>query len=185
MLAQHARETWVWWRLPEPSPRKTVFADLIESEPHGVAWHTPEETRRLLDLMSPVNLAKVEQAQTRNRKVVGAIYKRTRADRNGEKTQRAEIRFDDIAGCLRTPAGGSSRQTIMIVEGAEIRSRLLSPREAARLMGLPDGYKLPSRYNEAYHLAGDGVAVPVVSYLTAHIIEPILFHNQTSRKKAA
>eukprot|EP01030_Chromulinospumella_sphaerica_P002099 gene2099-2053_t len=28
---------------------------------------------------------------------------------------------------------------------------------AARLMGLPDDYKLPEKYNEAYHLLGDGV----------------------------
>ena len=65
-------------------------------------------------------------------------------------------------GCLRTPSGGSSRQTIMIVEDEQVRSRLLSPREAARLMGLPDSYELPENYNEAYHLAGDGVVVPVV-----------------------
>jgi DNA (cytosine-5)-methyltransferase 1 len=62
----------------------------------------------------------------------------------------------------------------MIVEGALVRSRLLSPREAARLMGLADDYVLPRNYNEAYHLAGDGVAVPVVRFLAAHILEPIL-----------
>jgi DNA (cytosine-5)-methyltransferase 1 len=39
-------------------------------------------------------------------------------------------------------------------------------------MGLPDSYKLPGRYNEAYHIAGDGVAVPVVAHLARHIIEP-------------
>ena len=43
----------------------------------------------------------------------------------------------------------------MIVEGESVLSRLLSPQEAARLMGLPDDYVLPSNYNEAYHLAGD------------------------------
>ena len=62
----------------------------------------------------------------------------------------------------------------MIVDGAAIRSRLLSPREAARLMGLPDSYKLPENYNEAYHLAGDGVVVPVVRFLAAHLLEPLL-----------
>jgi site-specific DNA-cytosine methylase len=28
--------------------------------------------------------------------------------------------------------------------------------------------------NETYHLAGDGVAVPVVRFLAAHILEPII-----------
>ena len=54
------------------------------------------------------------------------------------------------------------------------RSRLMSARETARLMGLDEEYQLPSRYNEAYHLTGDGVAVPVVKYLANHIIEPFL-----------
>ena len=94
--------------------------------------------------------------------------------RSGGKAQRAEVRFDDIAGCLRVPTGGSSRQTIVIVEGASVRSRLLSPREAARLMGLSDDYLLPSNYNDAYGLMGDGVVVPSVRYLAEHILEPVL-----------
>ena len=49
--------------------------------------------------------------------MVGAVYRRTRPDENGIKRQRAEVRFDDVAGCLRTPAGGSSRQIILVVEG--------------------------------------------------------------------
>ena len=112
--------------------------------------------------------------------MVGGIYRRTRTDGDGAKVQRAEIRFDDIAGCLRTPAGGSSRQSIMIVQGSTVRSRLLSPREAARLMGLPEDYVLPENYNEAYHLVGDGVVVPVIRFLAAHILEPIL----ASRRRA-
>lgn len=106
--------------------------------------------------------------------MVGAIYKRTRIDETGEKVQRAEVRFDDVAGCLRTPAGGSSRQVILVVDGDRIRSRLISSRETARLMGLPDDYKLPKNYNEAYHLTGDGVAVDVVRHLAHHIFEPLL-----------
>lgn len=41
-------------------------------------------------------------------------------------------------------------------------------------MGLPDSYKLPNRYNEAYHLTGDGVVVSVVRHLAAHLFEPVL-----------
>ncbi|GAB3116847.1 hypothetical protein GCM10027256_03030 [Novispirillum itersonii subsp. nipponicum] len=126
--------------------------------------------------MNPLHLGKVEAAKKAGRRVVGGVYKRTRIE-NGVKMQRAEVRFDELAGCLRTPGGGSSRQSIILVEGARVRSRLLSPREAARLMGLPDTYLLPSKYNEAYHLAGDGVAVPVVRWLAAQLFEPILASN--------
>lgn len=179
-LSKRAQAAWTWWRLPPPPVRNTTFSDLIEETPKGVEWHTQEETKHLLSLMSSVNLAKVEAAKRAGRRMVGGIYRRTRTDGEGTKVQRAEIRFDDIAGCLRTPAGGSSRQSIMIVQGSMVRSRLLSPREAARLMGLPEDYVLPENYNQAYHLVGDGVAVPVIRFLAAHILEPIL----ASRRRA-
>jgi len=179
-LPQRSKEAWLWWNLPAPPPRQSTFADVIESEPYGVLWRTAAETTRLLALMSPVNLEKVAQAKAAKRRMIGGIYRRTRRDKNGRRAQRAEIRFDGVAGCLRTPAGGSSRQSIMIVEGESVRSRLLTPREAARLMGLPDSFKLPEKYNQAYHLSGDGVAVPVVRYLAAHILEPLL--ENRSRK---
>lgn len=164
---------WLWWNLPTPPARNTCFADLIEEKPTSVDWHTTEETEALLRMMSPVNLAKVEAAKRAERRMVGAVYKRTRRDEAG-KGVRAEVRFDDVAGCLRTPAGGSSRQTILVVEDRRIRSRLISARETARLMGLPDDYRLPKAYNEAYHLTGDGVAVPVVRFLAHHLLEPVL-----------
>ena len=176
-LSARAERDWLWWRLPDPPRRNTRLIDVIEDEPRSVRWRTPEETRRLLSLMAEIHLQKIERARREERRLVGAVYKRTRQDRHGAKTQRAEVRFDDIAGCLRTPAGGSSRQSLVIVEGESVRSRLLSSREAARLMGLPDSYALPERYNDAYHLVGDGVVAPVVRHLAEHLLEPILRAN--------
>lgn len=178
-LSGRAAAKWLWWTLPAPPIRTSIFADVIEEKPEGVAWHTPEQTAKLLGMMSPINRKKVADAQKSGRLMVGGVYKRTRLDENGQKAQRAEVRFDDVAGCLRTPSGGSSRQSILVVKGKTVRSRLLSPREAARLMGLPDSYKLPKNYNEAYHLAGDGVAVPVVRYLAANLLEPLLGAGET------
>jgi DNA (cytosine-5)-methyltransferase 1 len=40
-------------------------------------------------------------------------------------------------------------------------------------MGVPDTYPLPSNYNDAYHLFGDGLAVPVVSWLNRHLLWPL------------
>src|SRR5690606_3019055 len=100
--------------------------------------------------------------------------------------QRVEVRFDDVSGCLRTPGGGSSRQTIFVVDGKTVRSRLISARETARLMGLPDEYKLPARYNDAYHLTGDGVVVNVIKYLAEKVLEPHLKRvaSQTAKSPA-
>ncbi len=184
-LPRAARTAWIWWKLAAPPRRNRRFAQIIEDAPLDVSWNTPEQTRTLLEMMSPVNLAKVEKAKRMKRLMVGSLYKRTRVDRDSVRVQRAEVRFDDVAGCLRTPGGGSSRQSIIVVQGNQIRSRLLSPRETARLMGLPDSYMLPANYNEAYHLTGDGVAVPVVRYLAQHIIEPLLRNMQLAVEPAA
>ncbi len=184
-LSEMAKRNWLWWNPPAPSTRTSVFADLIEDSPVGVEWHTPAETARILAMMVPLHRRKVEAAKMAGKRCVGTIYKRTRVDSQGGRHQRAEVRFDDIAGCLRTPAGGSSRQIILVVEGKSVRSRLVSARETARLMGLPDSYVLPSNYNEAYHLTGDGVAVPVVRHLAAHLLEPILIHEPSRQTKAA
>lgn len=185
-LSSNSQASWIWWSLPAPPVRTSIFADLVEDTPQGVAWHTAEQTQTLLGLMNPLNLAKVQAAQKSGRRLVGTVYKRTRAEGpDGTKIQRAEIRFDDVAGCLRTPSGGSSRQTIMVIEGDKVRSRLLSPREAARLMGLPDTYQLPQKYNDAYHLAGDGVAVPVVRFLAEYALEPLLMAVTENSEKAA
>jgi DNA (cytosine-5)-methyltransferase 1 len=134
--------------------------------------------------MSPLHLSKLQKAKEQGVLTIGAIYRRTRKDENGNKSQRAEVRFDNIAGCLRTPSGGSSRQIIILVHNNEVRSRLISSRETARLMGLPDAYQLPEKYNDAYHLTGDGVVVPVVSYISHHILEPLLSNLKKSKKAA-
>lgn len=186
-LSVRAKADWIWWNFPAPPARSSAFADLIEEHPSSVDWHSPEQTRRLLDMMSDVNREKVEKAKGSGRRMVGGIYKRTRRDEFGRKVQRAEVRFDDVAGCLRTPAGGSSRQLILVVDGDSVKSRLISTRETARLMGLPDEYQLPEKYNEAYHLTGDGVVVQVVRHLAAHVLEPILGgeRNEVSSSEAA
>lgn len=184
-LSPDARSGWLWWRLPQPDARRVVLSDLVQDQPEGVRWHTASETRRLLGMMSPRNREKVASAKKTGREMIGTIYKRTRPDENGEKTQRAEVRFDDISGCLRTARGGSSRQTLLFVHRNRVRSRLMSPRETARLMGLPDDYRLPENYNDAYHLAGDGVVVPVVRHLAANILEPVLANSAALNRKAA
>jgi len=172
-LPERLARNWVWWRLPVPSQTVPSLASLIEDRPSGVRWHTESETAKLLRLMTSAHRKKVTNASQVGSRLVGTIYRRTRPDRRGTMVQRAEVRFDGISGCLRTPVGGSSRQTVIIVEKGRVRTRLLSPREAARLMGVPDSYPLPSSYNDAYHLFGDGLAVPVVKWLESHLLWPL------------
>ena len=163
------QSAWVWWRLATPPPRNTDLAALLEPD-EAVAWRSEADTQRLLSLMAPHHRARLSGHRGR---AVGAVFRRTRLEA-GRRVQRAEVRFDGLAGCLRTPRGGSSRQTVVVVDDGRVRSRLLSPREAARLMGLPDSYRLPHPTTAALHVAGDGVAVPVVRWLAQGLLEPLL-----------
>ena len=173
------KDSWRWWDVPAPaSGRESELVEIIAECPNDAPWHSKDETARLIKMMSSPSLERLDTAMKSSVKQVGTIYKRTRFNNAGNKVQRAELRMDGVAGCLRTPGGGSSRQVIVVVEAGEVRSRLLSSREAARLMGLNDDYQLPSNYNEAYHLLGDGLAVPVVRHLGNFIAGAL---NQSSQ----
>ncbi len=158
------RDHWVWWNLPTPPARNTDLAALLEDDA-SVAWHSPARAARLFEQMTPLHRARLEGPG----RTVGAVYRRTRGG-----VPKAEIRTDGLAGCLRTARGGSSRQSIVVAEDGAMRSRLLTPREGARLMGLPESYRLPEGSTNAFHVLGDGVAAPVVRWLAAHLLEPLL-----------
>ncbi|AIZ45153.1 hypothetical protein QR90_08630 [Deinococcus radiopugnans] len=167
LSAEH-RDLWHWWDPPSPPPRTLSLAALLEAD-HAVAWDTPAQTRRLLEMMQVPSARRVAQARSSGTREIGTLYRRGR-----QGVVRAEVRFDGVSGCLRTPGGGSSKQTVMVVDGGQVRTRLLTPREGARLMGLPDQYVLPENNTRALQVVGDGVAVPVVRYVLAHLVEPAI-----------
>lgn len=165
---------WVWWNANKVDVVAPSLPELLGSIDDDAEWNTQEKTEYLISLMNENNYAKVLRAMEVGREVVGTVYKRMRPAQGAANVQRAEVRFDGIAGCLRVPIGGSSKQTLLFVRGTEVKSRFISPRESARLMGLDDSYVLPNNERDAYHLTGDGVAVPVVSYMRDAIFEPLL-----------
>src|SRR5690606_20874629 len=161
-LPDALREAWLGWPLAAPPRRNTTLDDLLEPD-EAVAWFDEERTGRLVALMAPLHRRRLEAA-TAGGRAAGALFRRVRGQ--GEaKQQRAEVRFDGLAGCLRTPAGGSSRQIVIVAEAGRIRARHLTPREGARLMGLPEDYRLPRGETAAFRVLGDGVAAPVVRAL--------------------
>lgn len=180
-LSENATKLWVWWKACEPNVIRPDLMSVLVEESEAGPWHPIEKTQYLLSLMDDNNKAKVVEVMTAGQPSVGTIYKRMRPSKGVRNVQRAEVRFDGVAGCLRVPIGGSSMQTLLFVHGKEVKSRTLSPRESARLMGLGDDYVLPSNDRQAYHLTGDGVAVPVVSYLRDMIFEPLLNANLDER----
>lgn len=185
-LTEKAKKNWFWLNPKPPRSSPKSLDKIISDNPEGVIWHTTQQTQRLISMMSKENRRKLNEQKKKKKRIVGMLYKRMR---NGE--QRAEVRFDGVAGCLRTAGGGSSRQIVMVVKNGKVRTRLLAPREAAKLMGLPNSYRLPEKYNDAYRLCGDGVAVPVVRFLARKVFEPVLnniakdINSITVRRKAA
>jgi len=173
-LPEDLQAGWIWWGVPSPPARNTDLAVVLEPDA-AVTWNPPERTRALLALMAPAHREAVERRVKAGGRAVGAVFRRMRG---GE--QRAEVRFDGLAGCLRTPRGGSSRQTLLVIERGEVRSRLVTPREGARLMGLPDAYRLPRSQTAGLQVIGDGVAAPVVRWLAETLIEPLLDSKSAS-----
>lgn len=140
---------WIWWRVDPPPRRRAHLTDIID-------FTVPYDKDDVLRLISPRHKKKLDEMYN----IVATGYRRTR---NGK--QYLELRFDGVAGCLRTPEGGSSKQFLIVKQDGELHARLLSPREAARLMGAPNDFILPETYNDAYKAMGDAVAMPVASFI--------------------
>jgi DNA (cytosine-5)-methyltransferase 1 len=155
---------WVWWRLPTPKPCALALASLIDPQ---APCDEPQRTDYHLSLLSPAHRERLEQA-SRTGEVIIPGYKRTR---NGRQV--LELRFDGVAGCLRTPEGGSSRQLLILSRNGKLHTRLLAVQETARLMGAPAHYKIPGSYNDGYKAMGDAVSVPAVRYLARHLLFPL------------
>ena len=144
----------IWWDLPRPPARSIALEDIVEDD-------IPFDKDRTTLLIPERHRVKFRESGS----VYATGYRRTR---NGRQV--LELRCDGTAGCLRTPAGGSSRQFLVRRDGEEMHARLLTVREVARLMGAPDDFELPGTYNDGYFAMGDAVAVPVAKYLAENVL---------------
>lgn len=163
--AAQALEGWVWWHVPPPPPRRHTISDVVEWE---AGFLEPTTDSRNISLISQRHREILNNLPPSKPWVMPG-YRRTR---NGKQV--LELRFDGLSGCLRTPEGGSSRQFVIIKQGDRINSRLITIREAARLMGAPDEYQIPGAYNDGYKAMGDAVAVPVVQWLAQRLLSPLV-----------
>ena len=148
---------WIWWKTEKPPRRNTSLKDIIQTD---VAFDKDE----VLSLIPYKHRAKLGEYKT----MYATGYRRTRHGK-----QQLELRFDGTAGCLRTPEGGSSKQYLVVKQNDEIHARLITVREAARLMGAPDNFQLPGSYNDGYKAMGDAVAMPVVQFIGERFLTKI------------
>jgi DNA (cytosine-5)-methyltransferase 1 len=154
---------WVPLRLPElPQENRNLWEFIDTDELQG--WWDEKRVRKHLAEMSPAHLARTEQLKKLGEMSVGTIYRRVRDGKS-----RSEIRTDGLAGCLRTPRGGSSRQIVLVAGKGKIRMRWMSPREYARLQGCPD-FPIEVPPNEALFGFGDAVCVPVIGWIAQNVL---------------
>lgn len=148
---------WIWWKTEKPARRKTTVKDIAEPD-------IPFDKDDVLRLLPEKHREKLDEHET----VYATGYRRTRYGK-----QQLELRCDGTAGCLRTPEGGSSKQYLIVKKDGEIHARLLTVREAARLMGAPDTFILTGSYNDGYKAMGDAVAMPVAKFIGERFLTKI------------
>jgi DNA (cytosine-5)-methyltransferase 1 len=86
-----------------------------------------------------------------------------------EGAMRSEIRFDGLAGCLRTPKGGSGKQIVIAVQGGKVKMRWMSAIEYAKLQGAPS-FNVNFPRNQALTGFADAVCVPVIEWIDKHVL---------------
>ena len=142
-----------------------ILDDLADDDLH---WWSAERAEYLLNQMSLRHRATAAAMIAAPGWSYGTVFRRMR---NGSSM--AELRTDGIAGCLRTPKGGSGRQILFKAGFGRFFARLITASEAARLMGA-DNYNVTVPLNQALFGFGDAVCVPVVEWIATNYLDAVL-----------
>lgn len=152
--------------IPIPNAKIAPLVELIDLDLNQKWWDEAQVQKHYL-MMNDKHRAIVDRMIAAGESFVGTIFRRKRGG-----STRAEVRFDGLAGCLRTPRGGSARQIVVAIDRGVLRMRWMSPREYARLQGAGD---YPLVENEVQNLFGfgDAVCTPVIRYIDRYILSPV------------
>ncbi len=159
------------WRIrklpPLPTSARRLDAVLESLSPNSQMWWSRDRCDYLLKQMSQKHRAQADKMIAGDRTTYGTVFRRVRYGQS-----MAELRTDGIAGCLRTPRGGSGRQILFAAGKGRFAVRLLTPRECARLMGADD-FILKVPLNQALFGFGDAVCVPVIEWIARNYLNPV------------
>ena len=159
-------EGWFPLEMPAFPGGKNDLHRLIDTD-DAQAWWSEALVGKHLAEMHSTHADRIERLKASRSLSVGTIYRRVREGRS-----RSEIRTDGLAGCLRTPRGGSSKQIVFVAGRGSVRMRWMSPREYARLQGCPD-FPINVDRNDALFGFGDAVCVPVISWIAKNILSQL------------
>jgi DNA (cytosine-5)-methyltransferase 1 len=150
-----------------PRTSRRSLPDAIDTT-DDQAWWDGGEVARHSEMMFERHRRQVESLRTQGGgPVVLTAFRRVRQGK-----QRMEVRFDGVAGCLRTPRGGSAKQIVIVIDRGEVRMRWMTPREYARLQGAGD-FVLPENTIQALFGFGDAVCVPAIAWIDRHMLTPV------------
>jgi DNA (cytosine-5)-methyltransferase 1 len=168
-IANHPEIHWNLRDLPAPPVNHLKLEDILEDlSDTAPEWWSQERAEYLLAQMSPKHRQMIEQMMAGDVYSYGAVFRRVRNNKS-----MAELRTDGLAGCLRTPRGGSGRQILVKAGKGKFYARLLTPRECARLMGADD-YRISGPLNQALFGFGDAVCVPVIEWIAKNYFNPAM-----------
>jgi len=178
-IRSHPNLKWNLRDLPKlPESNKTIYDVVDETDEE---WWPEERSEYLFSQMYDRHKRIIEEMMKRDSWSYGTVFRRTRK-RNGKRQSTAELRIDGLAGCLRTPKGGSARQILVRAGKGRRDARLLNARECARLMGVDD-FTLDSDLSLNAYLwgFGDAVCSPVMEWLAEKYLNPELEEIATPR----
>ncbi|MDD5370450.1 MAG: DNA (cytosine-5-)-methyltransferase [Anaerolineaceae bacterium] len=178
-VEQNGNLLWNYIDIPEPPSMRTsgLSAEVVELLPENdPRWWKDDQVERHLAMMSEIHRKMVDELRKNTSITYRTFFRRMR-----DGKQRAEVRKDEVAGCLRTILGGSSRQFILAAGNNQIRMRNMTPREYARLLGVPSDYPIDIEEKQALNGFGDAVCVPVISWIARNVLLPLV--NQLYESK--
>lgn len=169
IVRENGHLKWGAFDIPSPPKRTKVLKDVIEAHLNAIpdAWWNDERKEHLFAQMSNLHKSALKAMMLKEQYSYGTVFRRMR-----KGVSCAELRTDGVAGCLRTPRGGSSKQILICAGFGKWSARLLNPREYARLQGVDDKFILPSNDNKGYFAMGDAVCVPAIRFITENVINP-------------
>ena len=175
-MADHADLRWDPFDTPAPPARQIKLRDVLrDPPPRSEEWWSEQRTDYLLTQMRLDARQLVEDASERSTYSYFPAFRRMREWPDQVTRSTAEVRTDGLAGCLRTPKGGSARQIVVRAGRGTISVRHMSPAEYATLMGASD-FRLDPRASVTDALFGfaDAVCVPAIRWIRDHQLEPRL-----------
>lgn len=166
----HPNISWFVFDLPDLPERALSLDEIVDPD---AEWWPTEKRDYLFSQMFDRHKEEVRRLSKNDYWSHRTVFRRMRT-REGTKKSTAELRLDGIAGCLRTPKGGSARQIILRAGKGRFDARLLNAKENARLMGADD-FEIAAdlSLNDALFGFGDAVCVPVIEWIAKHYLEPL------------